>query len=152
MLYSVSKKLLSFSKLYHRDCRNRWKYIKLPLILKLNQFYNNMKAFISSIMFIYVYLGEQDLDVINTVENFKLFRASVVMEMIISILVISENDIEISSFFMICDQNFQGIYYVFTMPAVMYYTPRPERGISVLIFNAQINLQLLIYVIMIGCK
>ena len=38
------------------------------------------------------------------------------------------------------------------MPAVMYYTPRPERGISVLIFNAQINLQLLIYVIMIGCK
>ena len=41
-------------------------------------------------MFIYVYLGEQDLDVINTVENFKLFRASVVMEMIISILVILE--------------------------------------------------------------
>ena len=41
-------------------------------------------------MFIYVYLGEQDLDVINTVENFKLFRASVVMEMIISILVIFE--------------------------------------------------------------
>ena len=51
-----------------------------------------MKAFIASIMFIYVYLGEQDLDVINTVENFKLFRASVVMEMIISILVTFEND------------------------------------------------------------
>ena len=38
------------------------------------------------------------------------------------------------------------------MPVVMYYSPLPERGISVVIFNARMNLQLLIYVIMLCCK
>ena len=47
---------------------------------------------------------------------------------------------------------FQGIFYFFLMPVIMYYSPLPERGISVHIFNARINLQLLIYVVMISCK
>ena len=73
------------------------KIFEIIVDLKIKTIFNDMKAFIASIMFIYVYLGEQDLDVINTVENFKLFRASVVMEMIISILVIFENDFRINT-------------------------------------------------------
>lgn len=87
-----------------------------------------LSAFIASILFIYVYLGEQDLDVINPSENFYILRGSVTIEMILAIL---------------------GIFYVFLMPVVMYYSPLPERGISVLLFNARLNLQLLIYVVTI---
>ena len=46
-----------------------------------------LSAFIASILFIYVYLGEQDLDVINPSENFYILRGSVTIEMILAILV-----------------------------------------------------------------
>ena len=44
-------------------------------------------AFIASVLFIYIFLDEQDTDVRNPAENFYLFRASVTIEMILSIMV-----------------------------------------------------------------
>ena len=47
---------------------------------------------------------------------------------------------------------YQGIFYVIFMPCVMYFSPLPQRGISVIIFNARLNLQLLIYFLSVVCK
>ena len=47
---------------------------------------------------------------------------------------------------------FKGIFYVIFMPCVMYFSPLPQRGISVIIFNARLNLQLLIYFLSVVCK
>jgi len=81
-------------------------------------------AFIAGIMVIYVYLVENDRDVENLKNTFYTFRAAAIFHLILAIL---------------------GIFYVIFMPCVMYYSPLPQRGVTVILFNARLNLQLLIY-------
>jgi len=81
-------------------------------------------AFVAGVMMIYVYLSENDTEVENIKNTFYTFRATVIFYLILAIL---------------------GIFYVIFMPCVMYFSPLPQRGISVIIFNARLNLQLLIY-------
>lgn len=86
-------------------------------------------AFVSCLLLIISYLRQQDTDRTSNSDDFALLRASVLVQFILSCL---------------------GIIYLLVMPCVMYFAPLPERGISVLIFNARINLQLAIYTSMIA--
>merc|ERR1712227_942367 len=83
-----------------------------------------ISAFVAGIMVIYVYLNENDRQIENIQNTFYTLRAASVIHLILAIL---------------------GIFYLIFMPVVMYYSPLPMRGIAVVIFNARINLQLLIY-------